>query len=154
MHMRLRNIFAKRNKQKEPEQAIGKKYELLPDKTKMIGERKLYRIRALRDFRGVKAGERGGFVESERNLSHEGKCWVGNNAQVFDEAVVSGDARVYENAMVFDAARVSGKARVYASARVCCFAMVAGEEKVTGYRNRGTLTWGDRFFLWHQGIDY
>ena len=37
----------------------------------------LHRIRALRDVReDVHAGDLGGFVQSEENLSQEGQCWV------------------------------------------------------------------------------
>lgn len=47
-----------------------KKYEILYDQSIEINGRKLYRIRALCDFGAVKAGDIGGYVESERNLSH------------------------------------------------------------------------------------
>ena len=37
----------------------------------------LHRIRALRDVReDVHAGDLGGFVQSEENLSQEGQCWI------------------------------------------------------------------------------
>ena len=36
----------------------------------------LYRIQALMDFRDVKTGDLGGWVESEYNLSQKGLCWV------------------------------------------------------------------------------
>lgn len=54
----------------------------------------LYRIRALKDFDDVKAGSLGGFIEKEVNLSHDGSCWV------YDDACVYGHARVYENAKI------------------------------------------------------
>lgn len=56
-----------------------KKYELT---NKTIPGTNLRRIRALRDFGDVKAGDLGGFVESEKNLSHGGCCWVFGNARV------------------------------------------------------------------------
>jgi conserved hypothetical protein len=34
----------------------------------------LYRVQALKDFGDVKAGDKGGWVESEENLSHHGDC--------------------------------------------------------------------------------
>ena len=41
----------------------------------------LHRIRALRDVReDVRAGDLGGFVQSEENLSQEGSCWIYDNA--------------------------------------------------------------------------
>ena len=65
----------------------------------------LLRIIAVRDVRpGVKAGDRGGLIESEGNLSHAGTCWVSGSAQVCDSARVSGSAHVYGSA------RVSGDA--------------------------------------------
>ena len=60
------------------------KYEILKDEFIEFNGRKLYRIKALKDFRNVKEGEFGGYLESERNLSHEGNAWVsGDNAVVW-----------------------------------------------------------------------
>ncbi|MGH9422571.1 MAG: hypothetical protein ACRD3J_21520, partial [Thermoanaerobaculia bacterium] len=72
-----------------------KKYELVRDQQIIVDGKTLYRIRALRDFGRVKAGDLGGFVASERNLSHLGACWIGDEAQVFGEATVSDDAQVF-----------------------------------------------------------
>ena len=52
------------------------------------------RIVALRDFGDVKAGDKGGFLEKEENLSHDNDCWVYDEARVYDEAQVCGEARV------------------------------------------------------------
>ena len=40
----------------------------------------LHRIKALRNFGDVKAGDIGGWIESEKNLSHDGLCWVYDKA--------------------------------------------------------------------------
>ena len=80
---------------------MSNKYELTSETVVHLG-RTLYRIRALLSFGAVKAGDLGGFVEKEANLSR-----VSGNAQV------SGNARVYGNAWVYGDARVSGNARVY-----------------------------------------
>lgn len=73
-----------------------RKYELVLDqKMEWIGPT-LYRIRALRDFGNVHAGDIGGYVENERNLPQDGDAWV------------YGDARVYGNAQVYDDAQVCG----------------------------------------------
>lgn len=69
----------------------GKKYEMLQDQTIEWCGRTLYRIRALRDFGNVRAGDVGGYIECERNLSQDG------NARVYGDAWVYGDARVYGN---------------------------------------------------------
>ena len=97
-----------------------RKYELT-DQIKTIGNgHTLHQIRALIDIPryGVKAGDLGGWVETENNLSHEGDCWVGGSALVYGHAQVTGNARVDEDAWVGESARVRGNARVYGSARV------------------------------------
>ena len=82
------------------------KYEILKDEFIEFDGRKLYRIRALKDFHNVKKGETGGYIESERNLSHEGEAWVYGNAWVSGNARVYGDAQVYGNAQVYGDAQV------------------------------------------------
>lgn len=62
-----------------------KKYRLTDEKI-IVGCRTLYRIQALRDFGDVKEGEFGGWIESEKNLSHEGDAWVSGNARVYGDA--------------------------------------------------------------------
>ena len=95
-----------------------KKYELVPDRQIVVAGTTLYRIRALKDFGNVKAGDLGGFVGSERNLSQDGTCWVADDAQVYDQAVISDDAQIYGRARVYDRARVSDKGQVLGNAQV------------------------------------
>ena len=54
----------------------NKKYELVKEDSIVVDGFKLFRIRALRDFFVIKAGDLGGYVESEDNLSHEGYAWI------------------------------------------------------------------------------
>ena len=96
---------------------MDKKYELT-DETKEIWGITLHRIRALMDISryGVRAGDIGGWIEAESNLSQDGDAWVGGdarvyrNARVYGNAVVCGDARVYGEALVNGNAEVSGNA--------------------------------------------
>ena len=55
----------------------------------------LHRIQAITSFENVVAGELGGWIEKEENLSQGGNAWVGGNAQVSGNARVGGDARVF-----------------------------------------------------------
>ena len=71
---------------------MNNKYEIIKS-----GENK-GRIRALRSFGNVKKGDIGGFIESEKNLSHNGDCWVSGNAWVYGKAKVYGNAWVNGNA--------------------------------------------------------
>ena len=69
----------------------------------------LHRIRALRDVReDVHAGDLGGFVQSEENLSQEGQCWIAGNAVVAEEAYVYGDAILWDHACARGCAAISG----------------------------------------------
>ena len=88
-----------------------KKYELTSE-TKIVFGHILYRIKALSSFGCVSAGDLGGFLESEKNLSQNGNAWVSGNAEVYGNAEVSGNARVSGNAWVSGDAWVSGNAEV------------------------------------------
>lgn len=116
---------------------MEKKYKLT-DETIEVNNLTLYRIEAIRDFGNVKAGDKGGYVENEGNLSHYGDCWVYDNAAVFDLAQVFGNALVYDDARVYDdawvcgSAQVRGYAWVFDDAKVYGSAMVGGSAKVYG----------------------
>ena len=77
-----------------------KKYELTTETLQFAGFT-LHRIKALKDFGSVKAGELGGWIESEENLSQADNAWVSNNAKVFDNAKVIDNARVYGDAKIY-----------------------------------------------------
>src|SRR5260363_404353 len=94
------------------ERSVSKKCELLKEVCIEYDGRTLYRIRALRDFRSIKQGDLGGYIEKEENLSHEGEAWVFDNARVSDNAWVSDDAKVYGNAQVSGNARRGGNSRI------------------------------------------
>ena len=72
------------------------KYELAKN-TKMHFGTKLFQVRALVSFGNVDAGELGGWVKAEKNLSQEGDAWVYGDARVYGDACVYGDARVSGN---------------------------------------------------------
>ena len=126
-----------------------KKFELTTDKIKSNGVT-LHRIKALIDFGDVKAGEWGGYVEKETNLSQYGGAWVYThaqvygNAQVFGQALVYGNAQVFGNARIFDYARIFGNALVledalvsesawvYGDARICSDAKASGNARIFG----------------------
>ena len=60
----------------------------------------MHRIEAIETFGNVEAGEKGGWIEKEENLSQEGLCWVYGDARVYDNARVCGDAQVYGDAQI------------------------------------------------------
>ena len=106
-----------------------KKYELTTN-TKMCFGQKLYQIKALKNFGSIKAGDLGGYIEKEENLSQDGNAWVYDSALVYDNAKVFDNAEVYSNAWVHDSAKVydnaqiSGNARIFGNAKVCGYARI------------------------------
>lgn len=126
---------------------MEKKFELT-DQTHILPDGTvLHRIRAIANFGTVKAGELGGYIEKEDNLSQTGDAWVyGNawvsgNAQVCENAQVYGDAWVSGKAQVYEYAQVYGDAWVYGKARVCGNAGVGGNAQVSfWYRENFHLT--------------
>ena len=106
---------------------MSKKYELTNETKTLADGTVLHRIRALMEPRfGVEAGELGGFVEGENNLSQDGDAWVSGDAKVYGKAWVSGNAEISGNA------NVSGDAKVYGKAWVSGNACVSGDAKVSG----------------------
>ena len=107
-----------------------KKYELIEsDKVSPRGT-PLFQVVAIRDFGTVKKGYKGGYIESEANLSHEDNCWVYGNARVYDNARALDDAQVYGNALVYGNAQVCDRARVCDRALVCDSALICGNALV------------------------
>ena len=92
-----------------------KKY-ILTDEKIVLGctshPRTLYRVKSLRDFGTVRAGELGGYIEKESNLSHDGNCWVGFDAVVYEDAIVKNDAQVFECACVHGKSCIAGESIV------------------------------------------
>jgi UDP-3-O-[3-hydroxymyristoyl] glucosamine N-acyltransferase len=115
---------------KEEDKVEGKKYEITniqhPDYSF------LHRIRALRDIPrfGVKAGDLGGWVGNEDNLSQDGDCWIGGNAEVYENALVYGNAQIGVNAQVTEYAWVFGNAQILGYAQVCGNARVGGSNSI------------------------
>ena len=73
----------------------SRKYELTNISMEFEG-RTLYRIRALKNFSDVKAGDLGGWVSGIDNLSQEGNCWI------YNEAKCMGNARMFDNSTMHD----------------------------------------------------
>ena len=110
-----------------------KKYELTDD-VMVYRDHILHRIRALKDFGDVKAGDLGGWVESEANLSqaHVSDCDC-SGCWIYDKAIVYGDAKVSENATIHDSAEVYGNVCVCDDAKVCDSAEVYGNARIGGH---------------------
>lgn len=122
----------------------NKKYRLTTESILLCFGKKLYRIEALKDFGDIRKGEKGGYVESEKNLSQKGNCWIYDDAMVFDDARVYDDVQVYDNAKIYgkacikhhaivrNNAQVYGDAYVFENAQIYEYATVYGTAYALG----------------------
>ena len=149
-----------------------KRYRLLDSDTKVFFGRTLFRIQALNSFGDVQEGDLGGYIEKEKNLSHDGNAWVYNNAQVFDEARVYGNAKIFGNVKIFGNAKVHdnvgvrgnvqiyGDARVYGDAHISENARIYGSATISGnayvcdnaYVGGNSWVFSDEDILYIKGI--
>lgn len=129
---------------------MEKKYKLTDETIEFNGV-KLHRIEALRDFCDVKKGDRGGFVQSEKNLSCYENCWIYDDSKAFgnsfvrqnavlsynsiicDGAIASGDSRIYRNSIVCEKALISDNACISDNSVVCGNSYIAGDASVTRF---------------------
>ena len=115
-----------------------KKYKLTDETIEVYGNT-LHRIESLRDFGDVKKGDKGGWIQSDDNLSHNRDCWIYDDAKVYGEAFVSDCAKICENSVVygksqiFGFAKVYGHSKVYGCSEVCGNAQVFEVSEVYGY---------------------
>jgi hypothetical protein len=97
-----------------------------------IGDKsfRVYRLVADSNFQGgpkwITAGTKGGWVESTKNISPLGRCWIS------DEAVVVGNAKIRENASVWDNVVVSDSADLYENFMATGSAQLFGSFKGRG----------------------
>ncbi|RZT00889.1 hypothetical protein [Cuneatibacter caecimuris] len=129
---------------------MERKYEFTGETTE-IDFQKLHRIVAVRDFGVVSAGDLGGWIKDENNLSHDGTAWVADEAAIYEDALVEddafamgrvrvrgsahvgGEAQLSENSCVEGDTYIRGKAQVYGCAHVHGSTLVEGKAKVLGY---------------------
>ena len=121
----------------------SRKYEILPDVITLDDPRRskpveLHQIRALRNVGStVRKGDYGGLIESESNLSQDGECWV------CMDAIVWGNARIYENAFIggnlgrcdmgLEGCEMWGRVNICDNAQVYGNALVAAGSRVKEY---------------------
>ena len=109
---------------------MAKNWKIRTDLSIEVCGHKLFRIECTQDFKEIKAGTLGGYIEKEKNL--DDNAWVSGNACVYNNARVYGDARVSGKAWVYGNAQVSGDAQVYGKAWVSDNAQVYGNAQVSG----------------------
>lgn len=109
---------------------MTQKYKILQDVTMEHAHRTICRIQALKSFNDVKAGDLGGWVESEDNLSQEGNCWIYDEAKVYHKAIVSDNAEIHSYAEIFDSAKVYQNATIWGKAQIGHLARIYGNAEI------------------------
>lgn len=105
---------------------MQKKYEFVAHDWVIAGQRRLFRIRAVRDFGDVRCGDLGGYIECEENLCHLGDSWVHDVAQVYGPGAV-----VRENAQVRGESWILGQ--VDGDAQICDLVVISEHAHVGGH---------------------
>ena len=109
---------------------MAKNWKIRKDLSIEFYRHTLFRIECTQDFKEIKAGTLGGFIEKEENL--DGDAWVSDDARVYGDAQIHGDAQVCGDARVYGNAQVYGDACVYGDAQVYGDAWVCGDARVYG----------------------
>lgn len=68
-----------------------------------------YMIIAIRSFGDVKEGDFGGYINSEKNLSQDGDCWVYPGGCLYGNSYITGNAKVY-GSKILDHVCIGGNA--------------------------------------------
>ena len=102
------------------------KYELLQHPYTR-GSETIYQIKALRDFSDVKAGDLGGYISTEENLSHDGDCWLYQQSVACEKSKVKDDAKLYGTSTLFDYAVAYNNAILKDDAELSDCARIGGD---------------------------
>ena len=93
------------------------KYRMTEETTKIYNNTTLYRIEAVKNFETifgmVHAGDKGGFIQEEKNLEQDGNCWIFDDAKVYFGGVVKDNACIKDNASVSNGAIVEKSAKMF-----------------------------------------
>ena len=114
------------------------KYKILKEQSKIIKDKYgkdhiVYRIQALENFKCISSGNLGGWIESEKNLSQYGTCWIYGDAIVYEDARVVDEAHVFGKAKVFGYACISGESKIYGYAKISHHAQIKNKTDITNY---------------------
>ena len=96
-----------------------KKYELIEESKTIFKGREVFRVKALKDFSDIKAGDIGGWVCSYNNLSQECDCWIYDDAKCLDDAKVYDNAKMFDNAIMYDNSKMFNKAKMFDNSIMC-----------------------------------
>lgn len=107
----------------------GEKYHLIQDGVhkRLVADKDFYCHGIL-----IKAGQRGGQVDSSDSVSQSGSCWVTEDACVMGDATVRDNALVTGNAIITGGASVRHNAYIEDDCQVSGGSIVRGNARISG----------------------
>ena len=92
---------------------IENDFKIVVDKSRIYNSKvKAYRIEAIKNFSDVKKGDKGGYVSDLSSIGQSGKSWV------YDDAIVSGNARITADATVRGNSHIMSNVRLRGDAQI------------------------------------
>ena len=127
---------------------FNKKF-ILTENTRIFKGVTLYQIQAVRAFDAVQVGELGGWVSDDRRLSHYGNCWISEQAAIYEQGHVAGDAWATQGTVV------RGNAKLYGKACIFCDVVLEGNCRVEGDTQLGgSISMGGKLYLKGEGLRF
>lgn len=108
------------------------KYTILTEESmEHLSTTTLLRIQSLVDIpkHGVKAGDKGGWIECASNLSQEGACWVSDESKVYGGARIAGNVLVKDSSIISEETEIQGETIISGSNLERT--LLSGEHQVT-----------------------
>lgn len=117
---------------------MEKKYTLSDRTMQLTDGTILHRIQALKTFWDVLGnivakGDFGGWVQSEDNLSHEGRSWIHNEARAYGKSRVLDDATLHDRAEISDQVVISDTSAMYDHSSAMDSARISGDTRMMDY---------------------
>ncbi len=117
---------------------MKKKYALGDRTMQLTDGTILHRIQALKTFEDVfgntvTKGDLGGWVQSEDNLSHEGRSWIYDDARAYGKSRVLDDAALYGKAEISDQVVVSDTSAMYDHSSAMNSARISGDTRIMDF---------------------
>ena len=117
---------------------MKKKYALGDRTMQLTDGTILHRIQALKTFWDVLGnivakGDFGGWVQSEDNLSHEGRSWIHNEARAYGKSRVLDDATLHDRAEISDQVVISDTSAMYDYSSAMDSARISGDTRMMDF---------------------
>ena len=106
-----------------------KKYAMTDDTIEIDGHI-LHRIEASINGKYFRIGDKGGFIETEDNLSHYGDCWIFGDGKVYENSKILDNVLIHDNVIINGNAMISGNIKIYGNSVVTNNVELSGNTEI------------------------